>query len=207
MPVTIGISDFARERHTPDSGKTYFKGPESDLLGLIFRAWHWRSPGQGEKSLDRKIVVPLPPDNFGGLTNVVVAEDTILEARLEQRQLEEAPFIAVKAIGYLRNFGTAEFHDPRIAPLPEVQPIHASAVLYSAEALLENGGNRSTDCDWEVVALIASDVPNEPMHPLVIARNMLELVGGTKSTYTAEEFARSIVYWSTRCGIDREQYG
>ena len=40
------------------------------------------------------------------------------------------------------------------------------------------------------------------MHPVAMARNMLGLPGGSEATYTAEEFATAIVYWSTRamCG-------
>jgi hypothetical protein len=77
----------------------------------------------------------------------------------------------------------------------------ASVVLYNKDTLTENGGKRSTDCEWEIVCLLASPVEKEPMSPLVMARNMLEKPGGTKSTYTAQEFAEAIYYWSQRVKV------
>ena len=74
----------------------------------------------------------------------------------------------------------------------------ASVVLYTADTLLENGGKRSTDAEWEVVALIAGPVEVEPMDPLTMARNMLEKPGGTFCEYSAQEFAESIWYWAAR---------
>ena len=42
------------------------------------------------------------------------------------------------------------------------------------------------------------------MPPVTMARNMLEKEGGTKSVYTAEEFAEAIYYWSQRIRIKEQ---
>jgi len=42
---------------------------------------------------------------------------------------------------------------------------YVNIVLYSHEALLENGGKAPTDADWEVVAVLASRQEIEPMPP------------------------------------------
>lgn len=216
--MNIGISDFARNRHKPESGKTHFLGTEDELLSLIAQNREQRRSGRGEKgSLDRKVCVPLPPERFSDLNNYHVTEDMILEARLDRRQSGEDPYIGLRATGikrylskcnspadsqHLLNNDQEILEDETgcyvIDPLPKVRPTFAYVVLYSAAALTENGGVRSGNFDWEVVAMIATDVPDEPMHPLTMARNQLAMTGGTKSEYTAEEYAESIAYWSQR---------
>mgnify|MGYP000104930427 CR=1 FL=1 len=69
------------------------------------------------------------------------------------------------------------------------------------DVLLENGGARSTDCDWEIVCVIASPVADEPLDPLTMARNMLAKPGGTPCGYTADAFAEAVWYWSRRARI------
>jgi hypothetical protein len=63
---------------------------------------------------------------------------------------------------------------------------------------LENGGTRTTDDEWEIVCLLASENEKEPMPPLTMARNYLAMAGGTKSVYTADEFAQAIWHHSTK---------
>ncbi|MBU2502315.1 DUF3228 family protein, partial [bacterium] len=83
--------------------------------------------------------------------------------------------------------------------------VHAGVVLYSREALLENGGTRSGDADWEIVCLLAGPEEDEPMDPLTMARNMLAKPGGTPCTYTAEQFAEAVWYWAARAAAMPEE--
>jgi hypothetical protein len=86
--------------------------------------------------------------------------------------------------------------------LVEVPAKRVDVVCYSAEALLENNGTRThLDCNWEIVCLLASTGEKEPMLPLAMARNYLEMPGGTKGEYTAKEFAEAIYYWSSKRGV------
>ncbi len=183
MIPSLAWSGFARGRHTPDSGRVWYDGTEDGLLDLVRSCWSARRPGAGRSGLDQVVVVPVPPAGFHGAT-VLVGEHTPLQARLERRQPEEDPFIRVSASG----------------PAEPVR--HAAVVLYSAATLLENGGTRSSDADWEVVCLLAGPVADEPMDPITMARNFLQKPGGTFAPYTAEQFAESIWYWSRRARLD-----
>lgn len=182
---SLAWSDFARSRHVSGGKHTWFEGDEKDLLALVRRHWADRTPGAGRTDRDQVVVVPVPPDRFHA-TTVLVDENTPLEAALDRRQPHEDPFIRVTA--------HAE---------PEA-PQWAGVVLYSAEALTENQGRRSSDADWEVVCLLAGERGDEPMDPLTMARNFLEMPGGTFAAYTARQFAEAIWHWSRRAGRHRD---
>ncbi len=176
---TLAWSDFARSRHVPHGRHAWFDGTEAELLDLVRAAWPRRRPGAGRQDLEAVVVVPVPPARFVGST-VAVRTDTPLFATLDRRQPHEDPYIRVTAAG------------PR-------EPVrHAAVVLYSAATLLENGGTRSSDAEWEVVSVQASAAADEPMYPLTMARNFLEKPGGTFADYPARAFAEAIWYWSAR---------
>lgn len=181
---SVGLSDFARSRNRRGGGYAYFDGSFEELIELVRAQWDQRRPGAGRVDLEKVVLVPMPcPERFVS-TSVLVAEDTRLEAKLVRRQPGEDPYVQVLA------------HEAQTEPVR-----FAQVVLYSQEALLENGGVRSTDCEWEIVSLIASPVEDEPMTPLTMARNMLSMPGGTPVTYSAEEFARAIYYWAQRARL------
>ena len=181
----IGWSDFARGRCRPGQGRSFFRGSEEELVTLLGKHWDKRRPGAGREDLDKVVLVPCPPEQFACAT-VLVGRRTKLSARLENRQAGEAPHIRVTASG-----------EPEPAKFVNV-------VLYSAAALEENDGTRSGDFDWEIVAIVASPVEDEPMNPLTMARNTLEKPGGTYCEYTAREFADAVYYWSRRAGLEPE---
>ncbi len=179
---SIGWSDFARGRYVPGASHSHFLGSEDELIALVGAHWADRSPGAGRDSLDEVVLVPVPPERFVSAT-VKVDEDTPLTATFTRRQPHEHGYVEIRATG-------------------EREPArHAAVVLYAAATLLENGGARSTDRDWEIVCVIASPVPDEPMDPLTMARNMLSKPGGTPCDYTAEQFAEAVWYWSGRARI------
>ena len=188
---TIGWSKFAQERHRKGNGYSYSNLSDSQVVKLVEHGWKNRFPGTGEVNIDRKVVVPLSTVFVGDfMTSFAMLSNLYNEpvfAHVVRRQMNEDPFVRNVA----RSLSTTA-----IIPAKYVK-----VVCYSADALLENDGERSTDCDWEIVALLASDVENEPMQPLAMARNMLEKPGGTKGTYTAEEFAEAVYYWSQRVQI------
>jgi hypothetical protein len=186
---TIGISDFALDRHFDKKGFTYTTLTPDQLSKLIKDNWNNQQPGTGEINCTRKLLVSVPPKNDKGEV-IFFTPYALLKEGMEfrgfatRRQAGEDLYEEMKAInGDL--FDTEEVKFVKI-------------VLYSKEALLENDGICTTNCDFEVVAIIASSVENEPMQPLTLARNFLEKTGGTKSIYTAQEFAESIYYWSQR---------
>lgn len=180
----IGVSDFAKGRHVKGNGKSYFKGDWNQLIRLVRQFWNTMRPGDGEIGFARKIIVTVPPDNFVG-TTATLEDGMKLKSKVDRRMKGEDPFVSTVAVN--------------VTPDPLVR---VEIVLYSRAALLENGGKTSGDYSWEIVAILAKTVHNEPMHPLTMARNMLGMPGGTKSEYSAMQFAQSIYYWSTRVSVE-----
>lgn len=200
--VSIAMSTFARERHLPDNGYSFFKGNEDELIQLVNANWNNRTPGDGRKDLSQVVLVPVSPGQFVG-TTVKLRPTLVLEAGIGQRQEGEDLFVRTMAVGEI-------FHSQVIShrwDSKAIQPVNpepvnfVKIVLYSAKTLLENNGNRSSDADWEIVAIIASEVENEPMFPLAMARNFLEKNGGTFAQYDAKQFAEAIYYWSNRVSV------
>jgi hypothetical protein len=175
---SLGWSKFALDRHEdPESPKRWRGSPEA-LLELVAAHWADRKPGRGRDDLSHVVVVVVPPTDFVGST-VAVDETTPLVAQWHQRAEGEEPVIRVRAAG----------GEPEPARFAQV-------VLYSAETLLENGGTRSTEADWEVVAILAGAREDEPMDPVTMARNYLQRPGGTFAPYSARDFAEAIYYWA-----------
>ncbi len=188
MP-TIGISQFVR-RQTPDSKFSHFEGSWELLRGCVEFNFANAKPGYR----DGVVLVPLNPNDtcapwstehfFSGI--VKVEEGTELTARLVRRRPDEEQFIENLARSRTKLPGKT-----------------VDIVCYRKDVLLEEKDAVVTGADWDVISVNVS--PEEgpmPMDPITMMRNFLVLKGGTKATYTAEEFARSIHYWSTRAMID-----
>lgn len=175
----IGWSDFAARRHVVGGGHSWFEGGAEEILARVRTHWSQRRPGAGRPDLTQVVIVPVSPDGFVSST-VRITQDTILHAVYDRRAEGEAGFVRVTAEG------------------PSEEVAEAAVVLYAAPTLLENGGCRSGDFDWEIVCLLAGASAAEPMDPLTMARNMLAKPGGTPCAYTAADFAEAIWYWSSR---------
>lgn len=199
MTPTIGWSDFAKGRNRKGTGYSYSILLDWEITKLVEYAWDKRQPGHGESDTSRKVVVPVGTHGCMGepwfySPYVLLTEGMdAVQAKVMRRQPGEDIFVR----NYISSFDANTFG---LALMPEPAKF-VSIVCYSAEALLENNGTRSTDCEWEIVTIIASPVEREPMSPLTMARNQLEKAGGTKGTYTAEQYAESIYYWSQRVPI------
>lgn len=196
--VSIGWSDFARKQHALTSGNSYTLLPDGDLIKLLQKNWDLRTPGMGEgENLHRKVLVPIPADKTDWFFTPPYVEPKLglpVKSRLIQRQEGEAPYLQTYVTWKDVGDGT---------PFPVISPEATSVnvVCYSVDALLENDGKRSTECEWEIVCILASNKDKEPMTPLTMARNYLEKDGGTFGDYSAKDFAESIWYWSIQKGI------
>lgn len=130
------------------------------------------------------VVLSIPPSFAGfrfysGVT--VLTETTPLRARFAARRPGENPFVTVEALGQ------------------KTEAVAVEIILYSRELLVEEGEQPDADTDYEIVSINArTSLEPEPMTPMAMARNFLELPGGTKAEYTAAQFAEAILYWSTR---------
>lgn len=192
MTPTIGLSDFYLNNSTRENGQSYTTLDYVYFIELVRDNWEKRRAGAGEgTNLNRKVLVPIEGNDllyhhaqpaFFCPCYVPLSVGMPVRAEVTQRQDGEHP--------HIQTFITPEDakHYMRLSPSAK----HVDVVCYSAEALLENGGKRSTEREWEIVTILCSDDVEEPMHPLAMARNFLGMPGGTKSNYTAKEFAEAI---------------
>lgn len=184
MLPTIGWTKFALDRHMlPGQGLSYFSWNYSSIPAMVQANWANRKPGHGETGLDRKVVVPLvDPSGFYCPPRIPLMPELTLQVEVKKRQAHEDPYIEVACeIGIAHLWG----FKPTLAKSVEI-------VCYAADVLLENGGTKDTDCDWEIVAVLCHDDQKEGMEPLTMARNFLQKPGGTFTPYTAEQFAEAI---------------
>lgn len=174
---SIGVNEFVL-RQTADSPFSHFEGTWGVLKELARDFFKDAKPGYRPGVL----LVPVPPRGFySGV--IEVTHETPLKAALFQRRQEEAPFIQVTGEG-------------KKLPAKEVE-----LVLYS-KATLDETGDSATGAEWDIISINARPTEGpEPMAPMAMARNFLDLPGGTKAEYTAEEFAKAIIYWSARVNI------
>lgn len=179
----VACGEFVK-RQTPESGYSHFDGPWEDLEHMA--SYHLKSfpymvhPGYR----DGVVLVDVPVDHAGHRffsAIVKLDKDMKLTTNYAPRRLGEASFI-------------------RISAKAKKQPAkYAQLVLYRHDVLAENN-ERETDAEWEIVCIKARVTDEEePMDPYTMARNFLHLAGGTKGDFSAEDFAKSIVYWNNHC--------
>jgi Protein of unknown function (DUF3228) len=176
------------KRQSPESGFSHFEGTW-DLLESIVEGYliardlfAVTSPRFTPGYRDGVILLDLSHVAHWFRSAIVdLTEDSSLTANYAPRRLGEDPFIRVSAKA-----------KKQVAK-------HVSVVLYRHDVLEENK-ERETDAEWEIVAIKARiSEEEEPMDPYTMARNFLHLKGGTKGDFSAEQFAKSIVYWNNHC--------
>lgn len=167
----IAVNDFVK-RQTKSSRFSYFEGTWEELIQLVKDNFHKHIKGYR----DGVILVPVPSENF--YTSICkIEKDSIFETKLEARREGEEPIkrTVVK--------------NGKKTPAKFVK-----IVLYRHDVLVENNEN-STESEWEIISINASIIENEPMHPMTMARNMLNKEGGTKAEYTGQQFAEALWFW------------
>lgn len=192
-------------RQTAASRFSYFAGSWDELVAITERHFHTAVDVDGEEEGLRKKVTITGADCAGFFSGVaVVDENTVLEASCRKRLPDELPYIqhlavngkkepalCVDIILYHRDRLTLEertFPSPRIGfitTLPEV-----------------------VEADWQIISVnCRATEEKEPLTPQAMARNdaarlgLPEGAGGTPATYTAEQYRRSIQYWSNRAMV------
>ena len=177
--MNIGFSNFYQNDNLTEYEK-------ASILIDVSKNWELRIPGSGRSDTLKVCLVPLDKrfhHLFPGRL-IPISEIDYTRACIVKRQPKEDFYIDNRAHG---------------APL---QNNHVKVVLYSKDTLLENDGEANGQYDWEIVAINASPFPDEPMEPITMARNYLQKVGGTFAPYSAEDFAKSIYFWSQYIKID-----
>lgn len=184
MIKKVACSEFVK-RQTKDSSYSHFEGGWDELE---YRASGYISdpdkvkPGYKDGVCLVNVYEPPPANQFYS-SIVKLYNDSKLLASFEARRPNESSYIKVSVKG-----------DKTVAK-------EAHVVLYSAEVLKENN-EQSTNAEWEIVSINASATTEDaPMHYYTMARNFLYLEGGTRGEFSAEEFAKSIVYWNSHATV------
>jgi hypothetical protein len=170
----IAINPFVT-RQTAASQFSHFEGSWEALSGLVEA--HLGEARDGH--MPGVKLVPVPAEGFyAGV--VALSAGTPLQAVYTARREGEEPFIEVRAAASAK------------------QPAAAVDIVIYSHDVLAKDGDASSEAPWEVISINARlDVEPEPLSPMAMARNFLGLPGGSKGAeYTAEDFARSVVYWS-----------
>lgn len=173
----VGASAFLREV-IERRGNDRFDGTLEEVCALARKHLDKAEPGVG--SVDGDVVlVPVPPQGFR--TDIVEITDEnahMLEEVTEARVEGEAPVTK------------------RILRGVEPQPAKVvKLVLYRADTLARDSG-RSTDDEWELVAMLAQPQEVVPMHPTTMERNARHDKGGTYREYSDEEWSEARDFWS-----------
>ena len=175
----VACGEFVK-RQTPESGYSHFEGTWEALEELVTKQMEVDPTRIHPGYKDGVVLVDLV--SYGFYSAIVkLNEESKLTANYAPRRIGEAPFIRVSA------------------KAKKQQAKFAQVVLYRHDVLAENN-ERETDAEWEIVCIKARVTEEEePMDPYTMARNFLHLAGGTKGDFTAEQFAKSIVYWNNHC--------
>lgn len=181
----VACSDFVK-RQTKESGHSHFEGTWDELAGIASSLIHTGHRKEGYKK--GVVLIEVPEyfydvkllDKFYSAT-VTITDKTKLLVNYAPRQEGEDPFI-------------------RVCAKAKKQRAKAAEIICYHKDVLDEDDDRSTSAEWEIVAIKArASKEEEPMDPMTMARNFLHLKGGTKGEWTAEQFAKSIVYWNRHC--------
>lgn len=173
----VAVSDFLREVIAKSDENRRYSGSLKALELLTQSRLGDYDPGAGSVGGDVRLV-RVPTKNF--YTNIVPITEVNVDSirvKWEARVEGEAP-VAKHVI----------FSDELI-PAAVVK-----IVVYRADVLAQDK-SRSTDAEWEIVAILAQPGENVPMHPTVMARNALNLTGGTLREYDNKTWAEAEEFW------------
>jgi len=177
VPGKIIVSDFLR-KVIAKSDTQSFDGTFEDLVALVGANFENQEPGDGSVDGD-VILVNLPADGF--YTNIVPINE------------ENAPLI--ETIYRERVDGEAPVMKQILRSEERIPANFVKVVLYRADTLARDN-DRSSDAEWEIVAILSQPTENVPMHPTTMLRNYRREVGGTYREYTPEQWATAYEFWS-----------
>jgi hypothetical protein len=177
------IGDFVR-RQTKDSEYSYFDGSWEIVLSVIERVENSAFCKYIPGPRDGIRLLRIPPEGF---YSSIVPMSPEIEFVSEWKARREGEQPILKRVAYGKK-----------VPAKSVE-----VVLYHSTVLREDPLYTGPDGDyWEVVSINASSFAYPiPMAPMTMARNQLELPGGTKVDYTGRQFAEAIVFWNNHIQV------
>lgn len=180
----VVVGGFLREVVSKDNGKnSRFSGTFEELEQLVSENFWNVEAGTG--SVDGDVVlVKVPAEGFFSTVAEITDENRHLLVYENVARVEgEAPVLKKFLVG--------------------VEPVPANfvkIVCYRADTLARDGG-RTSDAEWEIVAILSQTVENVPMEPSTMRRNSNRDVGGTYREYTLEEWVESEKFWANHAHV------
>lgn len=178
----VEAGDFIQSFNVPGSGNSFFEGTWDELSQIVKDNFEDNEPGAGSVDGD-VLLVNIPADRVKSAVAEITDENKHLVVDEEHVRREgESPVVRKVIKGDL------------------VPARYAQVVVYRADVLDQDNG-RSTDAEWEMVALLGKIDKDEPMHPTTMLRNTNHDKGGTYREYSEKEWADAYAYWETHAFI------
>lgn len=175
--------DFAKSFNVKNSINGYFDGSWEDLEKLVKKHRKNFEPGTGAVNND-VILVTVPSEGFYTAITTITDNNraTVTERDIVRREGEKP--VGMKIVKGVKE--PAQF---------------VKVVCYRADVLEQDNG-RTTDAEWEIVAINAQPDFDSPMHPATMLRNSNHDEGGTLREYTQQEWDVSYAYWDNHAYIE-----
>lgn len=184
LPGVYFAGDFIKKMNTRVGHNSYFDGSWEELEALVTAHKDDWVPGVGAVDGDVRLV-NVPAEGF--FSAVIAIDDTNRHLVTEEEYVRmegEAPVITRRIVG--------------VKPAAR----YVQVVVYRADVLAQDN-DRTTDAEWEIITILAQDVPSIPMDPKTMLRNANNEKGGTFREYTQEEWAASYAYWDGHAYINQ----
>lgn len=182
----VSISRFLHEVIQKAGGNRRYSGTDEQLTKLTEENLNNYVPGVGSENDDVRLVNLPTTDFLTGIVKISPENAHNLTIRYDSRVEGEQPYPQLVMTN-------TEY----------VPATHVQAVIYRAD-LLAKDNNRSSDSEWEIVAILANPTEKVPMHPATMARNAAHQTGGTQRNYTPEEWLEATIYWQEHAVIAEE---
>lgn len=185
VPVVAGklaVSNFAKGFNTRSGMNGYYTGTWGQLERLVKKHQHNFEPGTGSVDND-VILVNLPPLGFYTSIVKITDENAGQVEEIDHVRMDGEKPVSMKVIKGIKP--PARF---------------VKAVLYRADVLAADN-DRSSNAEWEIIALNTQLDEHTPMHPTTMLRNSNHEEGGTLRTYSDEEWEEAYKYWDNHAFI------
>lgn len=173
----IAVNNFQLENPRTANGVEGHSWEE--IAKLVKENWKDRVPGTGSENMDT-VLVPIPATGF---------TTSIIDITPENAD-------KIETIDYTRRSGE-EPVPHKIIRTDSYPPANAvKVVVYRADVLAKDN-DRSTDAEWEIVAVLRQAADDVPMDLETMKRNSEHGTGGTQRTYTQEQWDTAESFWKT----------
>ena len=172
------VGNFIKSFNTRHSTQSHFSGSWSELEALVEA--HRDDFEAGTGSVDNDVIlVNVPVERFKSSIVAINESNKHLVEETETVRAEGEKPVIMKTI------------------VAEKSPAkYVQIVCYRADVLAADN-NRTTDAEWEIIAILAQIDKVTPMDPVTMLRNSNHDKGGTQRTYTDKEWADAYAYWET----------